>query len=50
MIRAIGRAVAGAGLGFGGRLGYPEAPAIDVTTRHGGGRDETERDHDGTGR
>jgi hypothetical protein len=50
MIRATDSLVDDPGLGFAGRLGYPEAPAIDVTTRHGGGRDETERDHDGTGR
>ncbi len=48
MIRAIGRPVGGPGLGFAGRLGYPEAPAIDVTARHGGGWEQTERDHDGT--
>jgi hypothetical protein len=48
MIRATGRGHGGSGLGFDGTLGYPEAPAIDVTARHGGGWEQTERDHNGT--
>ena len=50
MIQAIDRALDDAGLGFPGRLGYPEAPAIVLATRHPGGRERSEGDHDGTAR
>jgi hypothetical protein len=50
MIRGIGECFGDSGLGFPGRLEYPERPAIVLATRHPGGRILTEDDHDGTTR
>ena len=46
MIRAIGRPVGGAVLGFGGRLGYPLASVVVGTAWDQDDRDTTGRDED----